>query len=202
VRVTPIPDGEIWAGASRIVMGPPAGNDPTGEIRACEMVAELHRGRPAYSARCVLEDGDLETLQAGGVVWLTFYGAVAPFSVTVAPVAPEPPAESRDTETRIRACEPPGLAVMVDGERVPIQPPDMLGQLSRVDLVVEETVSGQDAARVRVLTGVPSHRPSAPCPIQNASVHQVPLATVSVARHQSVIQDCHITPTPGEVPGA
>lgn len=34
MRVTTIPDNEIWAGACRIVMGPPAGHDPTGEIRA------------------------------------------------------------------------------------------------------------------------------------------------------------------------
>lgn len=86
MRITPIPDNEIWPGACRIVMGPPAGHDPTGDIRALEMVAEIVRGRPTYSARCVLEDGDLETLQAGGVVWLTFYGGVAPFSVTVAPI--------------------------------------------------------------------------------------------------------------------
>lgn len=85
MRVTPIPDNEIWAGASRIVMGPPAGQDPTGEIRALEMVAEIVMGHRAYSARCVLEEGDLENLTAGGVVWLTFYGGVAPFSVTVAP---------------------------------------------------------------------------------------------------------------------
>jgi hypothetical protein len=53
-----------------------------------------------------------------------------------------------------------------------------------------------------MLMGVPCHGPSAPNPMQNASVHQVPLAKVSVARGQSVIQDCHITPKPEEVPGA
>lgn len=90
MRTTPIPDGEVWAGASRIVMGPPHGADPTGDIRACEMVVEIHRGYPAYSARCVLEDGDLDTLAAGGVVWVTFYGGVAPFTVTVAPPANTP----------------------------------------------------------------------------------------------------------------
>lgn len=90
MRVSTIPDNEIWAGACRIVMGPPAGHDPTGEIRALEMVAEIVMGHRAYSARCVLEDGDLEVLQAGGNVWLTFYGGVAPFSVTVAPAADVP----------------------------------------------------------------------------------------------------------------
>lgn len=87
MRVTTVPDNEIWAGATRIVMGPPEGHDPTGEIRALEMLAEIVMGHRAYSARCVLEEGDLETLQAGGVVWLTFYGGVAPFSITVAPAA-------------------------------------------------------------------------------------------------------------------
>jgi hypothetical protein len=96
MRVTTIPDNEIWAGASRIVMNPPNG-DLTGDIRACEMVAEIHQGRPAYSARCVLEDGDLETLQAGGVVWLTFYGAVMPFSVTVAPATGTPATTGGET---------------------------------------------------------------------------------------------------------
>jgi hypothetical protein len=86
MRVAPIPDAEVWAGAQRIVMAPPD-NDPTGEIRACEMVAEIVLGHPAYSARCVLEDGDLEKLQAGGNVWITFYGGVMPFSVNVAPAA-------------------------------------------------------------------------------------------------------------------
>lgn len=85
MRVTPIPDGEGWPGATRIVMGPPHGADPTGDIRPLEMLAEIVIGHAAYSARCVLEDGDLEHLAAGGVVWLTFYGGVTPFSVTVSP---------------------------------------------------------------------------------------------------------------------
>jgi hypothetical protein len=92
MRVTPIPDNEIWAGATRIVMGPPTGHDPTGEIRPVEMLAEIVMGHRAFSARCALEDGDLETLQAGGVVWLTFYGGVAPFSITVTPAVEAPSA--------------------------------------------------------------------------------------------------------------
>lgn len=90
MRVSTIPDNEIWAGATRIVMGPPEGHDPTGDIRPLEMLTEIVIGHHAYSARCVLEDGDLEILQAGGTVWLTFYGGVAPFSVTVAPAADVP----------------------------------------------------------------------------------------------------------------
>jgi hypothetical protein len=33
--------------------------------------------------RCELEDGDLEKLQAGGTVWLTFWGVMVPWSATV-----------------------------------------------------------------------------------------------------------------------
>lgn len=35
------------------------------------------------SVRCVLEDGDLEKLQDGGTVWITFWGAMVPWAATV-----------------------------------------------------------------------------------------------------------------------
>lgn len=95
MRVSNIPDAEVWAGAQRIVMAPPD-NDLTGEIRACEMVAEIHEGTPTYSARCVLDPDDAEILAAGGNVWITFYGVVVPFSVTVAPAAGTPTKETTD----------------------------------------------------------------------------------------------------------
>lgn len=84
MRPSVIPDAEIWQGARRIVMAPPDGDLTNDTIRPLEMLAELHEGVPTYSARCVLEGDDLETLRAGGAVWLTFYGGVVPFSVTVA----------------------------------------------------------------------------------------------------------------------
>ncbi|MFL6141587.1 MAG: hypothetical protein ACJ72N_06930 [Labedaea sp.] len=84
MRPSIIPDREAWQGARRIVMAPPDGDLTNDKIRPLEMVAELHEGVPVYSARCVLEPGDLDTLSAGGTVWLTFYGGVMPFSVTVA----------------------------------------------------------------------------------------------------------------------
>jgi hypothetical protein len=41
-------------------------------------------GIPRISACCVLEDGDLEKLQVGGTVWVSFYGAqLVPFNVDV-----------------------------------------------------------------------------------------------------------------------
>lgn len=88
MRPAAIPDSEIWAGARRIVMAPPDGDLTNDEIRPLEMLAEVRDGVPIYSARCVVEPGDLETLQAGGAVWLSFYGGVAPFCLTVAEAAP------------------------------------------------------------------------------------------------------------------
>lgn len=87
MRVTPIPDSAVWEGARRIVIGPPDG-DPTGEIRAVEAVVDRSptTGSWVYSVRCALEEGDLDTLAAGGHVWISFYDRMVPFSVDV--VAP------------------------------------------------------------------------------------------------------------------
>jgi len=38
--------------------------------------------------RCVLEDGDLDLLAAGGTVWITFWGAMVPWAVSVLPRRP------------------------------------------------------------------------------------------------------------------
>jgi hypothetical protein len=86
MRVSPIPDAEVWDGAQRRIIGPPDG-DPTGDIRAVEVVVDIppSLGVPVASARCVLEPGDLEKLAAGGTVWVSFYGGqIVPFSVDVA----------------------------------------------------------------------------------------------------------------------
>jgi hypothetical protein len=89
VRPAPIPNDEILPGSQRIVVGPPRGHELTGNIRAAEVcmrhVEELG-GVPVLSARCVLEPGDLEALQAGGAVWVHFYGGqLLPFDVEVRP---------------------------------------------------------------------------------------------------------------------
>lgn len=86
MRPAPIPDDEILPGGERVVFGPPPGHDLTGEIRAVEMCVrhvEALNTR-VISARCVLEPGDLEALQAGGAVWVHFYGGqLLPFDVDV-----------------------------------------------------------------------------------------------------------------------
>jgi hypothetical protein len=94
MRVAPIPDDEILPGGKRVVFGPPPGHDLTGDIRAVEMCVrhvESLCGVRVMSARCVLEPGDLETLQAGGSVWVHFYGGqLLPFDVNVlSPGGPE-----------------------------------------------------------------------------------------------------------------
>jgi hypothetical protein len=92
--------------------------------------------------------------------------------------------------SRVRACHPPTLAVMVDGHRVEVQPPDMFGTLNRRDLVVEETRCDRPEPEVRVLMGVPTMGdPAPPSVIRNASMQQTPIATVRVLRGQVVIQD-------------
>lgn len=84
---TPIPDDEVFQIGERIVVGPPPGHEPTGDIRAAEAMA----WRPGdtdhvrYSFRIALEGDDLERLKAGDCVWLTTLGGVAPFYLTAGP---------------------------------------------------------------------------------------------------------------------
>lgn len=85
MRPAPIPDGDIWDGARRIVVGPPGGDLDSG-IAAVEVLVDASSIGPRMSARCVLEDGDLDALTAGGTVWVSFYGgSLVPFSVDVLP---------------------------------------------------------------------------------------------------------------------
>lgn len=91
MRPAPIPDNEILPGSTRIVIGPPTGHDLTGAIRPAEVLhyPSESTGLPVLSARCVLEPGDLETLAAGGAVWVSFYGGqLLPFDVDVRPAGP------------------------------------------------------------------------------------------------------------------
>jgi hypothetical protein len=82
MRPTPIPDDEIWDGAQRRVIAGPEG-DLTGDIRPVEALVEISPslGVPVLSVRCQLEAGDLEQLQAGAPVWISFYGRMVPFEV-------------------------------------------------------------------------------------------------------------------------
>jgi hypothetical protein len=85
MRPAPIPAEEVWDGARRIVVGPP-GDDLDSVVEPVEVLADLSQIGPRLSARCILEDGDLEQLMAGGTVWVSFYGGrLLPFSVDVQP---------------------------------------------------------------------------------------------------------------------
>lgn len=85
MRPAPIPDGEVWDGARRIVVGPP-GNDLDSDVAAVEVLLDGSSIGPRMSARCVLEADDLELLTAGGTVWVSFYGGqLMPFSIDVQP---------------------------------------------------------------------------------------------------------------------
>lgn len=90
MRPTPIPDSEIWEGAVRKVLAAPDGDLANPDIAPVEAVVDRSPSTGALnlSVRCVLEDGDLEKLQAGGTIWLTFWGAMVPWSATV--VEPTP----------------------------------------------------------------------------------------------------------------
>lgn len=89
MRPTPIPDAEIWAGAVRQVIAPPGGDLTNPDIAPVEAIVDRSpsTGARTLSVRCVLEDGDLEKLQAGGTVWITFWGAMVPWAVTVVEAA-------------------------------------------------------------------------------------------------------------------
>lgn len=84
MRPTIIPDelAREMPGERHVISGP--AGDLIGPISPVEaMVQHLPSGK-VYSIRCMLEEGDLEALQAGGDIWLTFLGHVVPFDVQVA----------------------------------------------------------------------------------------------------------------------
>lgn len=87
MRPAPIPDDAIWDGAQRVIMSAPDGDLTNAHIPPVEVLVDSvalgGRGGLRYSARCVLEPGDLEKLAAGGHVWVSFHGGVVPFSVDV-----------------------------------------------------------------------------------------------------------------------
>lgn len=85
MRPTPIPDAEIRPGGRRITLTPPD-NGPAGiEVMPVDAVIQCapEPAAHAISVRCVLEDGDLERLAAGGTIWLTFYGGMPPIAFAV-----------------------------------------------------------------------------------------------------------------------
>ena len=85
MRPAPIPSEAVWPGAQRAVIGPPDGDPTNTKVAAIEVVVDQpdSLGVVRYSARCVLEPGDLEKLADGGHVWVSFYGSMVPFCVDV-----------------------------------------------------------------------------------------------------------------------
>lgn len=85
MRPTPIPDAEVWAGATRKVISPPDGDLTNPHIAPVEALVDRSpsTGAVNLSVRCELEGDDLAKLQAGGTVWLTFWGHMVPFAGTV-----------------------------------------------------------------------------------------------------------------------
>lgn len=82
---TPIPDELIRPGTVRRVFTAPNGDMLDDSIRPCEALISRDPGTDlaAVQVRLVLEDGELERLAAGGTVWLTMIGGLAPFDVRV-----------------------------------------------------------------------------------------------------------------------
>lgn len=65
-----------------MVIAPPDGDllHPTiAPVEALIQITEDHV--PAYSVRMLFEDGDLERLQRGGRIWVTFMGHMVPFNL-------------------------------------------------------------------------------------------------------------------------
>ena len=73
MRPTPIPADEL-PDLPKVVIGPPIGDDVTGDIRSVEAAIETRPGVvPIFRFRIVLDDGDLERLQAGEPFWLSLF---------------------------------------------------------------------------------------------------------------------------------
>lgn len=83
MRAAPIPDECVWPGAERRVATAPSGDLLDPNIAPVEVLVENGAHGPLISVRCILEDGDLVKLAEGGVVWITFWGALVPFAVNV-----------------------------------------------------------------------------------------------------------------------
>lgn len=88
MRPTPIPDDELATNPDhqRVVIQPPAGYDIDGPIRAVEALVgrDNELDCTVFRFRCVFEDDDLERVNAGMPVWVTFCGHVVPWSIQVA----------------------------------------------------------------------------------------------------------------------
>ncbi|MCU1488267.1 MAG: hypothetical protein JWN67_5013 [Actinomycetia bacterium] len=69
---TPIPDDEIFEDHRRVVIGPPAGHDPTGDIRSIEaLIADTPGMGKCFRTRWVPDAREIERLAAGEPIWVT-----------------------------------------------------------------------------------------------------------------------------------
>lgn len=100
MRATPIPDAEVWEGAVRKVLAAPDGRLDNPDIAPVEALVDRSPSTGALnlSVRCVLEDGELEQLAAGGTIWLTFWSAMVPWSASVVPPHDAIPGGPADAE--------------------------------------------------------------------------------------------------------
>ncbi|WP_210651326.1 hypothetical protein [Nocardioides sp. SYSU D00065] len=146
MRPTPIPDAEFWEGATRKVIAAPDGRLDNPDIASVEALVDQSpaTGHRTLSVRCVPEDDDLAKLQAGGTVWLTFWGRMVPWTVTV--VGPTARPGCRWTD-----CQQQG-AHSHDTEFVWVNPGDRQAGEVRVHAGDDGLVTISEAALAQLLT--------------------------------------------------
>ncbi len=81
MRPTPIPD-EIAPGTRRVVVAAPNGDLTDDNIRPVEPLVTEEAGGRWYTVMLVLEPGDLDLLEAGQPIWLSFAAGVPVFQVS------------------------------------------------------------------------------------------------------------------------
>lgn len=87
MRLTPIPSEEVPKGYQTVVLAAPDGDLTNPDIAPAEMAVKQHKDSLIYSARFILEEGDIESLQEGYPIWLTLWGNVPPFNVDIGNLA-------------------------------------------------------------------------------------------------------------------
>ena len=81
MRPAPIPD-QVSPGTRRVVMAAPNGDLTDDNIRPVEALVTEEADARWYTVMLVLESGDLELLEAGHPIWLSFAGGVPVFAVS------------------------------------------------------------------------------------------------------------------------
>lgn len=84
MRPMMIPDELVQPGSVRRIVAAPDGDLTNDDIRPVEsLITEGSGGLAQLSMMLELEDGELEHITAGGKIWLTMLGGIAPFNVLV-----------------------------------------------------------------------------------------------------------------------